>query len=212
MACHGGLNSIRFALYQEFPMLAKRSITLTATALLPEPVLRREDIANSLLARDVLADAQRQAEQMLVLEQQKADLVHQQALASFWEYANAFLAELQVQREVLQQQAMAAVEELLSESLRHLLDDTTLAERARALVKNLAASQLNEAVATLSVHPDMAEPVAVWLADSRFAQYWQLKRDASLTTERLRLSDANGAFDIDWATLRNGLAGRDSSA
>ncbi|EGH08739.1 type III secretion component protein HrpE, partial [Pseudomonas savastanoi pv. glycinea str. race 4] len=53
---------------------------------------------------------------------------------------------------------------------------------------------------------------AEWRADSRFAQYWQLKRDASLTTERLRLSDANGAFDIDWATLRNGLAGRDSSA
>ncbi|KTB75376.1 MULTISPECIES: type III secretion system stator protein SctL [Pseudomonas] len=193
-------------------MLAKRSITLTATALLPEPVLRREDIANSLLARDVLADAQRQAEQMLVLEQEKADLLHQQALVSFWENANAFLAQLQVQREVLQQQAMTAIEELLSESLRHLLDDTTLAERARALVKNLAASQLNEAVATLSVHPDMAEPVAEWLADSRFAQYWQLKRDASLTTESLRLSDANGAFDIDWATLRNGLAGRDSSA
>nr|AAF99296.1 HrpE [Pseudomonas savastanoi pv. phaseolicola] len=194
-------------------MLAKRSITLTATALLPEPVLRREDIANSLLARDVLADAQRQAEQMLVLEQQKADLVHQQALASFWENANAFLAELQVQREVLQQQAMACRRGIAQRSrIRHLLDDTTLAERARALVKNLAASQLNEAVATLSVHPDMAEPVAEWLADSRFAQYWQLKRDASLTTERLRLSDANGAFDIDWATLRNGLAGRDSSA
>ncbi|MCF5210108.1 HrpE/YscL family type III secretion apparatus protein, partial [Pseudomonas syringae] len=43
-------------------MLAKRSITLTADAVLPEPVLRREDIANSLLARDILTGAQRQAE------------------------------------------------------------------------------------------------------------------------------------------------------
>ncbi|WP_310886866.1 MULTISPECIES: HrpE/YscL family type III secretion apparatus protein, partial [Pseudomonas syringae group] len=34
-------------------MLAKRSIALTAAALLPEPILRREDIADSLLARDI---------------------------------------------------------------------------------------------------------------------------------------------------------------
>ncbi|WP_310886637.1 HrpE/YscL family type III secretion apparatus protein, partial [Pseudomonas cannabina] len=44
-------------------MLAKRSITLTGNAVLPEPVLRREDIANSLLARNILADARQQAEQ-----------------------------------------------------------------------------------------------------------------------------------------------------
>ncbi|RMS65431.1 HrpE, partial [Pseudomonas syringae pv. aceris] len=114
-------------------MLAKRSITLTADAVLPEPVLRREDIANSLLARDILTDARRQAEQLLVLEQAKADHRHQEALAQFWERANAFLDELHVQREALQQQAMTAVEELLTEALCQLLDETTLAERARAL-------------------------------------------------------------------------------
>ncbi|KPC25842.1 Type III secretion protein HrpE [Pseudomonas syringae pv. cilantro] len=193
-------------------MLAKRSITLTGNAVLPEPVLRREDIANSLLARNILADARQQAEQILVLEQEKAERQHQQALAQFWETANAFLGELQMQRDALQQQAMVAVEELLSEALRQLLDETTLAERARALVRNLAASQLNEAVATLSVHPDMAGPVAEWLAESRFAEHWQLKRDATLEPENLRLSDANGAFDIDWTTLRNGLAGDEPSA
>ncbi|OBS41616.1 type III secretion protein [Pseudomonas syringae pv. syringae] len=193
-------------------MLAKRSITLTADAVLPEPVLRREDIADSLLARDILTDAQRQAEQLLILEQAKADRRHQEALAQFWERANAFLDELHVQREALQQQAMTAVEELLTEGLRQLLDETTLAERARALVRNLAASQLNEAVATLSVHPEMAEPVAEWLAESRFAELWELKRDATLATESLRLSDANGAFEIDWATLRNGLAGAEPAA
>ncbi|KPW27918.1 Type III secretion protein HrpE [Pseudomonas amygdali pv. mellea] len=193
-------------------MLAKRSITLTGNAVLPEPVLRREDIANSLLARNILADARKQAEQILVLEQEKAERQHQQALAQFWETANAFLGELQMQRDALQQQAMVAVEELLSVALRQLLDETTLAERARALVRNLAASQLNEAVATLSVHPDMAEPVAEWLAESRFAEHWQLKRDATLAPECLRLSDANGAFDIDWTTLCNGLAGNEPSA
>jgi type III secretion protein L len=193
-------------------MLARRSIALTTAALLPEPILRREDIADSLLARDLLAHAQLQAEQLLALEQEKARHLQQQALTQFWENANAFIGDLQQQRETLQQEAMAAVEVLLSESLQHLLDDTTLAERARALARNLAASQLNEAIATLSVHPDMAEPVAEWLAQSRFAEHWQLKRDASVASGSLRLSDANGAFDIDWKTLRDGLLGADGSA
>ncbi|MCF5429312.1 HrpE/YscL family type III secretion apparatus protein, partial [Pseudomonas syringae] len=42
--------------------------------------------------------------------------------------------------------------------------------------------------------------------------HWALKRDATLATESLRLSDANGAFEIDWATLRNGLAGAEPAA
>ncbi|KAA8712069.1 type III secretion system stator protein SctL [Pseudomonas cannabina] len=190
-------------------MLAKRSIAMTAEALLPEPVLRREVLADSLLARDILTRAQVQADELLARKQAEADRLQQQALVQFWESANALLAELQAQREALQQQAMLAVEQLLSESLRHLLDDTTLPERARALARNLAASQLNEVVATLSVHPEMAQPVSEWLTESRFVEHWQLKRDAAVAVGSLRLSDANGAFDIDWATLRNGLQGGD---
>ncbi|MCD5993882.1 type III secretion system stator protein SctL [Pseudomonas sp. CDFA 602] len=192
-------------------MLAKRSIALSAATLLPEPILRREEIADSLLAQNILADAQAQVSQMLARQQEEGDRLREQALAEFWTSANVFLIELKAQRESLQRQAMEAVEQLLTESLKHLLDETSLAERARALVKNLAASQLNESVATLSVHPDIADTVAEWLAQSRFAEYWQLKRDALIATESLRLSDANGAFDVDWATLRNGLMGSQPS-
>ncbi|MGX9566201.1 type III secretion system stator protein SctL [Pseudomonas sp. CFBP 5748] len=190
-------------------MLAKRRIALTDSVVLPEPILRREHIADSLLAREILFDAQQQVQAMRVVQQEEGQRLHRQALAEFWETANAFLQDLQVQRDALQQQAMSAVEELLSDALRHLLDNTTLAERARALVKNLAASLPNEAVATLSVHPDMVEPLAEWLAQSRFAELWQLKRDTTLTPGSLRLSDANGAFEIDWADLRDGLLGAD---
>lgn len=190
-------------------MLAKRRIALTDSVVLPEPILRREHIADSLLAREILFEAQQQVQAMRVVQQEEGQRLHQQALAEFWETANAFLQDLQVQRDDLQQQAMSAVEELLNDALRHLLDGTTLAERARALVKNLAASLPNEAIATLSVHPDMVEPLAEWLAQSRFAELWQLKRDTTLTPGSLRLSDANGAFEIDWADLRDGLLGAD---
>lgn len=193
-------------------MLAKRSIALTTAALLPEPIVRRETIAESLLAQDILAEAQVQVREMITRQQAQSDRLQQRALAEFWVSANVFLADLKRQREALQQQAMETVEQLLSDSLKHLLDQTSLAERVRALARNLAASQLNDAVATLSVHPDIADTVAEWLAASRFAQHWQLKRDAAIAVESLRLSDANGAFDIEWTTLRNGLAGEGSPA
>ncbi len=193
-------------------MLAKRSIVLTTVALLPEPILRREAIADSLLAQDVLAHAQRQAEQLLARYQAEAEQANRQALAQFWSTANAFLGQLQLQQEALQQQALDAAEEVLAQALRQLLDETTLAERARALVRNLAASQLNETAATLSVHPDMAEALDEWLAQSRFAECWRLSRDASLPMGSLRLSDAHGAFDIDWASLREGLLGAPAPA
>ncbi|CAM3058294.1 type III secretion protein [Pseudomonas floridensis] len=192
-------------------MLAKRSIALTNAALLPEPIMRREAIADSLLAQDILANAHVQARQMLSQQQEEADRRQQQALAEFWTSANAFLAELQAQRQVLQQQVMESLEHLLTDALKQLLDETSLAERARALSRNLAASQLNEVGATLSVHPDIADSVAEWLTKSRFVEHWQLKRDASMPRESLRLSDANGAFDIDWVTLRNGLTGCNAS-
>ncbi|QHF02093.1 HrpE/YscL family type III secretion apparatus protein [Pseudomonas asturiensis] len=193
-------------------MLAKRSIALTDTALLPEPIVRREHIADSLLARDVLADARREAQQLLLQAQEEGGRLQQQALAEFWATANAFLCDLHVMRDALQRQVMDSVESLLNDALSQLLDDTTLAERARAVVRNLAASQLNEAAATLSVHPDMAEPVAEWLAESRFAEHWRLKRDLSIAVGSLRLSDANGAFDIEWAALRDGLLGAETMA
>lgn len=190
-------------------MLAKRSIALTDAAVLPEPILRREDIADSLRACEVLVDARRQAQQMLVRQQEQSDRLHAQALAGFWETANAFLAELKVQRDAFEQQAMDALEALLNEALRHLLDDTTLAERTRALVKNLAASQPDKTIATLSAHPDMVDPLVEWLAQSRFSEHWQLRGDATMALGSLRLSDVNGAFDIDWASLRDGLLSAD---
>jgi type III secretion protein L len=86
-----------------------------------------------------------------------------------------------------------------------LLDETSLVERIRALVRNLATSQVDEAAATLSCHPQVLEPLGEWLADSRFAGHWQLKGDTSMPPDALRLSHANGAFDIDWQSLHRGL-------
>ena len=192
-------------------MLAKRSIALTA-AVLPEPILRRESIADSRLAEQLLADAQLQAERLLQQQQQANQALQRQALAEFWEVANGFLQGLQEQRQEQQRQMHGAVQRLLSEALQQLLDDTTLAERARAVLRNLALSQSCETLATLSCPVEMLEPVSQWLGQSRFADYWQLKVDPSMAPGALRLSHAQGVFEIAWKDLREGLLGASAEA
>lgn len=189
-------------------MLAKRRLVLSSSVVLAETILRREDIADTQRACEVLDDARRQARQILDEAQQEAQRLQDQALAQFWDRAERFLHDLEQQRQIQQEQAMQAVEELLYGAMARLLDEADLAERTRALVRHLAESQPVEAVATLSAHPDMLPSLTQWLAGSRFAEHWQLKGDASLAADSLRLSDANGAFDVDWASLRRGMLGQ----
>ncbi|WP_296262358.1 MULTISPECIES: type III secretion system stator protein SctL [unclassified Pseudomonas] len=188
-------------------MLAKRSLSLGSTTVLAETLLRRQDIADLQLASEVLRDAHLAAGQILAEAREQGQRERDQAHVQFWENANAFLQDLAQQRQALQRESMLAVEALLNAALASLLDDTTLAERTRALVRHLAASQRLEAVATLSAHPDVLDDLRQWLDQSRFAEHWQLKGDPLMAHHTLRLSDANGAFDIDWANLRNGLLG-----
>ncbi|SEP66046.1 type III secretion protein L [Pseudomonas sp. NFACC02] len=188
-------------------MLAKRRLVLSPSTVLIEPLLRREDIADIQLASEVLSKARREA--VLILEDARlqAQQEKDQALGQFWANANQFLHGLDQERQALQRESMAAVEALLTRTLSRLLDDSTLAERTRALVRHLADSQPYEAQATLGAHPEMLDDLRHWLAQSRFAEHWQLKADPTLAPQSLRLSDANGAFDVDWTRLRRGLLG-----
>ncbi|WLG46819.1 type III secretion system stator protein SctL [Pseudomonas sp. FP1740] len=188
-------------------MLAKRSLALSSSAVLTQTILRRDDLADMQLATEVLGNAREQASQLLADAREQAQQEKDQALAQFWDSANIFLQRLERQRLALEREAISAVEDLFNSAMAQLLDETTLPERTRALVRNLAASQASEAVATLSYHPEMHGSLLQWLSDSRFAERWQLKADQSLAPLTLRLSDANGAFDIDWPSLRRGLLG-----
>jgi type III secretion protein L len=188
-------------------MLAKRRLVLSPSAVLVEPLLRREDIADTQLAAEVLSNARHQAALILEDARHQAQQEKDEALGQFWASANQFLQALNQQRQALERESMVAVEALLTSTLARLLDESTLAERTRALVKNLAGSQPYETQATLGAHPDMLDDLSQWLAQSRFAEHWQLKPDPSLAPQSLRLSDANGAFEIDWTSLRRGLLG-----
>lgn len=182
-------------------MLAKRRLVLSSSAVLVTDILRREDLAGTVLAAEVLDNARAEAEQILAAAHAQAQREKDQALAQFWDSANGFLQQLEQQRSALAQESMKAVETLLNEALAELLDQTTLAERTRALMRNLAAGQTVETRAVLSAHPDMLDSLGEWLSASRFADHWQLKGDPVLAPQTLRLSDANGAFDIDLSLI-----------
>jgi type III secretion protein L len=188
-------------------MLAKRRLVLSSSAVLATDILRREDLAGTVLAAQVLDNARAEAEQILAAAHARAQHEKDQALAQFWNSANDFLQQLEQQRQALAEASMEAVEALLNEALADLLDQTSLAERSRALMRNLAAGQLVETTAVLSAHPEMLDSLGEWLSASRFADHWQLKGDPALAPQTLRLSDANGAYDIDWDSLRRGLVG-----
>lgn len=186
-------------------MLVKRRILLSSTTVCAETVLRREDLADTVLARDLLEAARVEINRLLAQAQVDAQSLKERELAEFWASTQGFLQALEEHRLTLQHDAVASVEELLNTGLGRLLDDVGMPERVRALVRNLTDGLTGSERATLSCHPSMLEPLSEWVAASTFASHWQLKTDPALPSDALRLNHANGAFDIDWPSLRRGL-------
>jgi type III secretion protein L len=185
-------------------MLAKRTLTL-GMPVLQEPILRHEHLSDARQAQHILAQAEQQAAAILAAAEQEAQHQITLAVGAFWAGANEFLQGFEQERATYQRQALGTVEQLLNEALGRLLDNTGLPERTRALLRDLAASQPIAAVATLICHPDLEPVVQAWLAESRFAQFWQVQSSSAMAPLALTLSHASGAFDLDWQSLRDGL-------
>jgi len=87
-------------------MLAKRRLVLSSSAVLVTNILRREDLAGTVLAAEVLDNARAEAEQILAAAHAQAQHEKDQALAQFWESANGFLQQLEQQRLALAEESM----------------------------------------------------------------------------------------------------------
>lgn len=185
-------------------MLAKRTLTL-GMPVLQEPILRYEHLHNARQAQHILAQAEQQAAAILAAAEQEAQRQITRAVGEFWAGANEFLQGFEQQRAIYQQQALGTVEQLLNEGLGRLLDAAGLPERTRAVLRDLAASQPIAAAATLICHPDLEPVVQAWLAESRFAQFWQVQASSAMEPLALTLRHASGAYDLDWQSLRDGL-------
>lgn len=196
-------------------MLPRRRLSLSAhdpdqiQALVNEPIVRREHFVDAKLASELLANAHVQAASILADAHSNRQRLLDQALEEFWEQANGLLQALESERQGLQQAAMVAAEELLTLAMGQLLEGMSLGERTQALINQLASTQVHADPATLSCHPDLLPDVQKWLATSRFATLWHLQSDLSLPLDALRLSNASGAFDVDWAGIERVLVARE---
>ncbi|MGF6109299.1 type III secretion system stator protein SctL [Pseudomonas frederiksbergensis] len=189
-------------------MLVRRRLSLGTEALLREPILRREDLADAQRASDLLLAAHAQAEALIAEAQGQCQRSLDQATGQFWAQANAFLQTLEDQRQALQRSAVESAEAMLTLALTRLFDDTSVIERGQALITHLAASQSDACTATLSCPPALFADVQAWLAGGRFAALWTLREESSMPPQTLRLSSDAGEFDLDWSGLVRCLLGQ----
>ncbi|NWE73696.1 type III secretion system stator protein SctL [Pseudomonas gingeri] len=182
-------------------VLSLRRLSLGASALPHSPIVRLEQLAQAQEATDVLAAARAEAERLLADAREQCQRYLDQALGQFWEQANGFLQALDSEREALHQEVLVSAESVLVAAMTRLFGETGPAERVRALVGHLAGSQRQAVSAVLSCSPGLFDEVQAWLASSRFAQLWQLREDAFLGPQALRLSSDTGTFELDWEGL-----------
>ncbi len=187
-------------------MLVKRRLPMHCDVL-TQPVLRREVVEGFLRAEALLEQAQQQIDELLLATDRECKQRLEQSQALFWEQANRHLQALDDESAAFKREALSSVERLLSLALSRLLDDTDSTQRIRALLRNLSESQAARTAATLLCHPEQASAVRTWLADSRLAAFWTVQEDDEVSAQALRLSHAQGALDIDWGALLNGLLG-----
>lgn len=187
-------------------MLVKRRLSLPPQVLL-EPLLRRELFDDVLRAEQLLERAAQQADAMLQDAEYQCQQQLQSAQALFWEETNLQLQAFADENLAFQRELLASVDRLLLLAMTRLLDETDLSGRIRALLRNLSDSQAGRAAATLSCHPQQAQAVQAWLEDSGLVALWAVQQDTQVPLQALRLSHAQGAFEIDWEQLRAGLLG-----
>lgn len=186
-------------------MLVRRRLSLGDQGAGAARILRHEQFTDAQAAVDLLERAQEQVQAMLDDAQARCQYVLDQAAGEFWDQAGAFLEGLDARYRDTQASVIEASSQLLNLALERLFDEASPGERARVMVKHLAASQSIATGATLSCHPELFDEVQAWVAGSRFAALWQLREDGLMPLTALRLSSETGEFDLDWAGLQRCL-------
>ncbi|KAF1006978.1 MAG: hypothetical protein GAK32_02376 [Pseudomonas fluorescens] len=182
-------------------MLVRKTLSLGDQHAAPVGIVRHEQFSDARVAVDLLARAQEQAQALLLEAEAQRQQVLEQATAQFWEEAGTFLQGVETQAQAAHDNVVHAARQLLNQVIDRLFGECSMGERAQALVSHLAASQSHVTGATLRCHPQLFADVQAWVASSRFATLWQLREDALMPMDALRLSNDAGEFDLDWASL-----------
>ncbi|WP_260954408.1 type III secretion system stator protein SctL [Pseudomonas citri] len=186
-------------------MLAVRKITLASDSpVIGEPLLRRETLADCLLAGQILESAREQAQGILDAALAEAQVLREeaagQAQAQVWEQAQALFDDWQAQREQMWAGLNETARQLLKEALRTLLGEVPQPGRIDALLHHLKAAQPADESAVLHCHPQRVQALSERLASPSYSN-WTVRADPQLPEDGMSLRTESGEFNLSWQAL-----------
>lgn len=185
-------------------MLTHRNLTPRHPQLLPDgPVLRRENLENSLLAEQLLEAAKSEAEALLIDARQEVERLGKEAQAQaqveVWSKADAMLDDWQQQRQQMWAHIITTAETLVGQALQKLLGEQPDNIRVRAVLHHLMFAQPQEQAGVLHAHPDWLETTTLQLQQAQAR--WTLRADPQLAPDSLLLRTNQGDFSLSWSRL-----------
>ena len=186
-------------------MLSRRTIRLRpGTPGLPQTLITHENLIDCGLVKQVLAQAQAQADELLGNTQAASEDLLIKARGEFWQQANRQLECWQQAYSALCQGIESNASQVVNQTLRQLFDEVPQATRIAALLRQLLRAQCPPPSATLRCHPQALEDVRQWL-DTQPDTAWRLQTDERLDTRALVLVTPGEDLRIDWATAIGAL-------
>lgn len=179
-------------------MLCAQKIELkTVAPNVPTTLIPREMLADYSHARQLLEQANVQAQTLVRQAEAQCASVLETASEQFWERANAQLQRWESERQAMHDNLEHVATSVINTTLRSFLDEALPAQRLTALLNQLLDAQLPPIKATLLCHPLDRAHVEQWLARMGGVP-WTLRVENDAAAQSLMLETEDGGFHINW--------------
>lgn len=179
-------------------MLCAQKIELkTIAPNVPTTLIPREMLADYSHARQLLEQANAQAQTLIRQAEAQCVSMLEAASDQFWLRANAQLLRWESERQAMHDHLEQAATSVINTTIRSFLDEAPPAQRLTALLNQLLDAQLPPIKATLLCHPLDREHVEQWLARMGGVP-WTLRVENEVCAQSLTLETEDGGFHINW--------------
>lgn len=186
-------------------MLVRRELILRGHQQGPyQPVIKRQHLADSVRAEEVLQRAEAQAEAIAERAQQEREQLLEEAERTFWQQAQQALVRIEEQCNAMRAAIERDATEVLIAALGHCLDEIPEPSRLRAMVGKLAQQRLSNSDITLYCHPSQQSTLQQVLQQQHLPHF-RLVGDTQMESDKLGLETDTGHFEISWDALCSGL-------
>jgi type III secretion protein L len=186
-------------------MFCARKIELhTRPDDLPTALISREMLVEHTHARQMLEQAEAQAQALINQAQAKCQQLLDNASSEFWQRANAQLHRWESERLAMAENLERVATSVINTTIRSLLDEAPPAQRISALLDKLLAAGLPPVEANLLCNPQDRESVELWLIQHCDVP-WTLRVEAGLAAQSLIVETDDGGYHINWTDAVDSL-------